>query len=93
MVIISVMNLREFLGGYQGGPAAFAAALGVSAQAVYRHLSGERLPRRAVMHRITQLTQGAVTAADFYGHGAAAPSAPPPTPSALTSSPSRVEAA
>lgn len=43
----------------------FGALIGVGAPAVSRYVSGERFPRRAVLRRIVEVTDGAVGPADF----------------------------
>lgn len=61
------MQLSDFLELYPGGASRFAGAIGVSYQAVWRYLAGERIPAPDVMVRIKEVTKGAVTADDFYG--------------------------
>lgn len=43
----------------------FAGRIGVSEVAVTRYLNGDRIPRRAHMLRIAEVTSGEVTANDF----------------------------
>lgn len=59
------MKLSDYLSGQNESPAAFAAAIGVSRQAVHRYKAGERVPRPEVLSRIRAATNGAVTADDF----------------------------
>jgi len=66
VIFVLAMILRDFLSEYEGGAAAFAAAIGVTAQAVYRYASGERIPRRAVMLVIAEKSDGKVRPTDFY---------------------------
>lgn len=47
---------------------AFAGEVGVSVEAVRRYARGKRLPRPAIMERIVEATDGAVTVQDFYNH-------------------------
>lgn len=44
----------------------FAARIGVSMQAIYRYLDGERIPARDVMAKIVRATSGSVQPNDFY---------------------------
>jgi transcriptional regulator with XRE-family HTH domain len=60
------MQLRTYLDEKGISPAAFAAQIPVSGAALYRYMAGERIPRRAILERITHLTRGAVSASDFY---------------------------
>ena len=61
------MHLKEYL--HQAGlsETAFSEMVGVSQQAVSRYASGKRIPRSAVLTRITEATDGQVTANDFHG--------------------------
>ena len=58
------MTLKEYLKGRS--ISAFAVAIEVTPQAVYRYMSGERMPERPVMHKIVFATDGKVTANDFH---------------------------
>lgn len=60
------MQLRAYLDENGISTAAFAAQIKVSSAALYRYMSGERIPRRPVLERIVGLTGGAVRADDFY---------------------------
>jgi transcriptional regulator with XRE-family HTH domain len=44
---------------------AFAALIEVEAASVTRYANGDRIPRPAIMRRITKVTDGQVTANDF----------------------------
>lgn len=58
------MTLSEYLAD-KSRPE-FAKQIGVTAEAVRLWEIGRRMPRRAVMARIAEITGGAVTPADFY---------------------------
>jgi len=45
----------------------FAAQIGVTPEAVRKYLGGDRIPTREVMERIAEVTNGEVTANDFFG--------------------------
>lgn len=60
------MQLRQYLDKHRIDVPAFADELGVSAQTVYRYLTGDRLPHRDVMGRICQITKGAVQPNDWF---------------------------
>jgi transcriptional regulator with XRE-family HTH domain len=60
------MHLRRYLSANGISPPDFAAAIGVSNQAVHRYVNGERIPRPDVMDRIKRATKGNVKADDFY---------------------------
>jgi hypothetical protein len=62
----SAMKLKDWLDQEKISPAVFAKRIETGTVAVYRYLSGTRIPRPAVMAAITRETGGAVTAADFY---------------------------
>lgn len=66
MVNSLTMKLRDYLDQTETPRASFAATVGVTVQALHRYLTDQRIPRRAVMARIEQVTEGRVTAADFY---------------------------
>lgn len=59
------MNLDTYLNNNQIKKANFAKAIGVSVQALYRYLSGDRTPRPAIIRRIKRATNGEVTANSF----------------------------
>jgi predicted transcriptional regulator len=48
------------------GVADLARHLGISLSSAYRYTRGERVPPRNVVVKIRRLTDGAVTADDFY---------------------------
>jgi transcriptional regulator with XRE-family HTH domain len=60
------MTLTEYLKEKQVPPGEFARAIRVTEVAVRRYLRGARIPSVDVMQRIASLTEGAVTANDFY---------------------------
>jgi len=64
--------LGRYLNDKSMSVAEFAALLGVRVQAVYRYVNETRLPNRSVMLRIMEVTEGAVTADDFYHDDTAA---------------------
>jgi transcriptional regulator with XRE-family HTH domain len=63
------MTLHDFLQSTGQTPSAFAARLSVAPSTVSRWLSGDRRPSLSVMVRISEITGGAVTAADFMAVG------------------------
>ncbi len=61
------MRLQTYLTRNGIGIDDFALAIGVSSlSTVYRYLRAERTPTARVMERIHRLTEGAVTADDFF---------------------------
>jgi predicted transcriptional regulator len=60
------MKLKDYLVQNKLKPSDFAGQIGVTVQTLYRYIGGERMPRPAIMEKIRQSTEGAVTAADFY---------------------------
>ncbi len=60
------MNLRTYLDSHKIGPAEFAASILVSAAALHRYLSGDRIPRPGVLERIVMRTGGEVQPNDFF---------------------------
>ena len=84
------MRLREWLNASTFSVKSFAETLGVERAMVYRYFTGA-IPRARTIRRIELLTNGAVTAQDFYetavqggimpsgaGSGTAIPGAAPP---------------
>lgn len=61
------MTLREYLRAHDLTVTEFAGRLSVSRVAVSRYLSGQRMPRRAVLQEISAATGGAVLLTDFVG--------------------------
>ena len=60
------MKLGTYL-NTKGIPVArFAALIPVSFQAVHRYMDGTRIPRRSVMEKIVELTDGEVQPGDFF---------------------------
>lgn len=64
------MQLRQYLDKHDTDVAVFAAKIGVTAQTVYRYLTGDRLPHRDVMERICRATKGAVQPNDWFKQAA-----------------------
>ena len=59
------MTLREWLQVRDLKPEEFAPRIQVTRRSIYRYLSGERFPRRAVISRIETETGGAVRWPDW----------------------------
>lgn len=60
------MKLADYLIQKQIGPSEFAELIGVSSRmTVHRYITGKRVPHPDMIQRITRVTRGAVTAADF----------------------------
>lgn len=66
------MELRQYLDDREMPVAAFAERIGVTVQALYRYINGERIPKREIMDRIVRATCGRVTPSDFYAPAEAA---------------------
>ena len=64
------MNLDAYLRRNEIAASEFADQLGVSRQAVYHWLSGNRNPSRKAMRAIMAATDGKVTRRDFNGSAA-----------------------
>jgi transcriptional regulator with XRE-family HTH domain len=62
------MDLRTYLDRNPQSMPALAERLGVSRQALYRYVNGDRLPQPEIMERITKATNGLVRASDFYAY-------------------------
>lgn len=45
----------------------FAELIGVNSMTLWHYLHGSRIPRIKIMKKITELTNGYVTANDFFG--------------------------
>lgn len=63
---ISSMKLATYLSTTKTTHEAFAEKLGVSSFAVGKWAREQRVPRRGLMSRISEATNGAVTANDFF---------------------------
>lgn len=61
------MTLGEWLAANRVSHDDFAGRIGRDRSSVTRYVSGERMPRPAVMARISRETRGQVTANDFVG--------------------------
>lgn len=66
-VCILPMTLDEHLTDTNTSNAEFARKISVTANAVGHYRNSRRIPAPAVMRRITEATDGKVTANDFYG--------------------------
>ncbi len=66
------MTLREFLDTEKISPSVFAVKIGVTPVALYRYMAGDRQPRRAVVQRIIEQSDGKVTPGDLFVVKAAA---------------------
>lgn len=65
------MKLSEWIEREKWSRSAFAAAIGVTPEAVRLYLQGDRMPRPRVLLRIEEVTAGAVRANDFVSEAAA----------------------
>lgn len=65
-VYVICMKLKTYIESHGLSPARFAAMIGVSQPAVHRYVHNGRIPQRAVMLRISEVTGGKVTPNDFY---------------------------
>jgi hypothetical protein len=61
------MKLDQYIAKKGWQKSYVAWKLGVSEISVARYMSGQRLPTYSVMRKIAALTNGHVTANDFYG--------------------------
>ncbi len=61
------MTLTQYLSQQDLTHEAFAALIGVNPSTAWRYANGKRMPCRAAMRRIVEVTNGAVGPADFYG--------------------------
>ena len=59
------MKLEAYLNKTRKSIEEFAQETGISAQAIYKYLRGERLPRKEFLNRLAVITGGEVTANDF----------------------------
>jgi len=60
------MKIEHYIKSKNYSVEAFAKIVGVSAIAIYKYTKGERIPAPDIMAKIFTLTQGQVTANDFY---------------------------
>lgn len=58
--------MREYIDKSAISVTEFAKQIGVSRQAVYDYMSGEKMPKRATMQNIEAVTRGKVKPQDFY---------------------------
>jgi predicted transcriptional regulator len=64
---ITYMRLEKYLQDYSISAADFAGQIGAKSRAtVYRYIKGIRMPEVEVMTKIFEVTNGQVTANDFY---------------------------
>jgi transcriptional regulator with XRE-family HTH domain len=61
------MKLGDYLSAKSIRRADFAQMIGRSPEAVRRYMKGERKPEEDTMRRIAEITEGEVTANDFFG--------------------------
>lgn len=61
------MQLANYLTANSISPHEFAKTIGVSRETVRRYLAGERRPELDKLHTIARVTDGQVTANDFFG--------------------------
>jgi hypothetical protein len=66
MVNSGAMDLRSYLSASRTPIAVFAAKVGVTPQAIYRYIAGDRTPKRDVMRRIQAASCGEVSPHDFF---------------------------
>ncbi|MDE3015719.1 MAG: pyruvate dehydrogenase (acetyl-transferring) E1 component subunit alpha [Pseudomonadota bacterium] len=59
------MKLEAYLAETRQSIESFAQEAGISAQAIYKYLRGERIPRKEFLTRLAKITGGEVTANDF----------------------------
>lgn len=59
------MRLNDYLADKRMTAEEFAMALGVTSAALSRYVTGDRVPRPAIMRKIIDLTAGRVTPNDF----------------------------
>ena len=59
------MKLETYLAKTNKSIETFAQEAGISAQAIYKYLRGERIPRKEFLTRLAKVTGGEVTANDF----------------------------
>lgn len=68
------MTLAEYISDLKVSPEKLAESLdGVSASALRKWISGERIPRKEQMEKIFEVTGGKVSPNDFYSIGAVLP--------------------
>jgi hypothetical protein len=72
MVKMPPMTIREYLKANKISPVAFAGMVGVTPQALYRYMAGDRQPRRWVVEQIILATHGKVQPSDLHVTQAAA---------------------
>ncbi len=65
MMVILSMRLKDYLHQNQISYEAFAESIGYSYGGVLKWIRGDRFPRPSVIARISEATNGAVTANDF----------------------------
>lgn len=65
------MRLRDYLAAHHLTARSFGETIQVSEFAIGKYVRGERIPRPAIMARISDATDGRVRANDFFADGAA----------------------
>ena len=60
------MKLKAFLKFYGISNKVFAKSIGISNVSLSRYISGDRLPNTKILDKIYQLTDGLVSANDFF---------------------------
>jgi transcriptional regulator with XRE-family HTH domain len=60
-------KLRNYLKVHNIKQCEFAKLLGINNITLWRYLQGSRIPRLKIMKKIIELTNGYVTANDFFG--------------------------
>ena len=66
MVSLSSMRLGDYLATNKISATEFASRIDATQAAVSRYVTGKRIPEPAIMAKIVQVTDGAVTPNDFY---------------------------
>lgn len=61
------MTLKDWLAGKELSHSDFAKQIDRTTEAVRRYVAGERIPDRESMLKIVEVTNGEVTANDFFG--------------------------
>lgn len=65
MGILACMKLRDYLRKEEITPTEFATMVGASKDGVTKWIYGQRMPRKDMLEKIAQKTNGAVLANDF----------------------------
>jgi transcriptional regulator with XRE-family HTH domain len=62
------MTLEQYIKNNGLTDRAFAELANITPRSVWNYRNGHRMPAVPIMQRITQITNGQVTANDFYQH-------------------------